>query len=355
MTNFLAALASLTSEQRSAVSERLIPLIGSRACDWFSSLPPVTDASRKLVSHGVSLLLHSPPTKAGAHLIEWEKKPAYSAGLRLFGRIGKLYADACISRKGDVAGLDKYVGGAAGGEERALVTMLECITRAVMLHLSGDRLAEAAALAATFARFATGEKAFENAHWQAEAARIFQAAGGALSAAIMRRTLSPEAERAPKVLSEDELLRKEWVAQKARYGVTSMAMDKLMDMAAIGSLKRRMLRVVDGYYFDKAQGSDPRKAGFNLRFEGNPGTGKTTATALYADLLADLGITGTAPPVAPAPAAPPATAVAAAAVLMAPQPAAPKRYIETSGAELAQGGAVELWRATRTRWISSCA
>jgi len=130
-------------------------------------------------------------------------------------------------------------------------------------------------------------------------------------------------------------------------------------------------------------GTSIKDVGYNLRFEGNPGTGKTTVAALYAKLLADLGVikgdkavareferaekakkdaeaakqnqqqqqqqqqainqlmsafpgrgsTGAAtvslpPPATPTPGGPPATP--------------PKSFIETTGASLSDGGVSEL-------------
>ncbi len=128
---------------------------------------------------------------------------------------------------------------------------------------------------------------------------------------------SPKArENLSKFEIEDEEIRNEWAVVKGRFFLESEAMDKLVKMASLRPLKRRVLDTIYAVGFARQNGSDPKKIGFNLRFEGNPGTGKTTAGELYAKVLLDLGIFGSLS-----------------------GSSENSNFVETSGAELSQKGA----------------
>ncbi|MEW5313864.1 MAG: hypothetical protein WDW38_005396 [Sanguina aurantia] len=92
----------------------------------------------------------------------------------------------------------------------------------------------------------------------------------------------------------------------------SNSLTQMMQLTGLGAIKREMFNLYDQVLLDKERKRDLKSKQYNIRFYGNPGTGKTTVARHYAGLLTELGVL-------------------------------PKAgMVETSGAALVNGGLTEL-------------
>lgn len=79
----------------------------------------------------------------------------------------------------------------------------------------------------------------------------------------------------------------QWKRLQTRWGVSSEGMDSLLDMSGLDAIKADFLSVAKLVVIDKERGYDPSARSFNVRLEGNPGTGEKAAAAVAAALASE--------------------------------------------------------------------
>ncbi|RBR06227.1 uncharacterized protein FIESC28_11137 [Fusarium coffeatum] len=90
---------------------------------------------------------------------------------------------------------------------------------------------------------------------------------------------------------ESEAARR-WSRTKNKGGAKE-AIDDLMKYEGLEEIKLYFLNIRESIRFARIQGRKPENENYNVAFEGNPGTGKTSVARLYHALLESLGIVAT--------------------------------------------------------------
>ena len=73
----------------------------------------------------------------------------------------------------------------------------------------------------------------------------------------------------------DEGVVGQWQRLQAKFAVSSDGMDELLEMSGLDAIKADFLSVAKLTVINKERGYDPASGSFNIRLEGNPGTGES--------------------------------------------------------------------------------
>ncbi|MCJ1427130.1 hypothetical protein MMC29_005033 [Sticta canariensis] len=102
------------------------------------------------------------------------------------------------------------------------------------------------------------------------------------------RPANPIPKVAPRT-KRDSAAKNDWQRQKDVEGANNDAIDSIMEMIGLEEVKLQILRIKAKIDLGIRQNTSSKDERFNVIFQGNPGTGKTTVARHYAKALASLG------------------------------------------------------------------
>lgn len=125
--------------------------------------------------------------------------------------------------------------------------------------------------------------------WQEELQHVATAISSSQSHKPKSATKKPSASSESsglKQLWEEKLL----VAKKSNFSVPEESMSSLLNMTGLKSVKEKFIDIYDMVQMTKEQGMTLSNKNFNTRFDGNPGTGKTTVAKLFMKFMTEVGV-----------------------------------------------------------------
>lgn len=149
-----------------------------------------------------------------------------------------------------------------------------------------DPKARACALAVAFLRAPTHARRVgrvDSQAWTTRAEAVVKENGGSLA----RELWGPQGGGPSGGDGQDESpagggVEGQWKRLQTRWGVSSEGMGSLLEMSGLDAIKADFLSVAKLVVIDRERGYDPSARSFNVRLEGNPGTGEKTAAAALA-------------------------------------------------------------------------
>jgi ATPase family associated with various cellular activities (AAA) len=374
-----SAITAVPAAARSSLAAALVPALGELAADLMTAadaatatatattaavatnkLPPSLQGALQLCATGQWVKAYTALTAAVA---ESSSSSAASTGTALYalalcevhiagGSLGASEASALLQRlyAQDTANRNSN-SSSSSSAVKLDVSPLRSLAYAAVHAAAADaataHLACAAALHFLLLPQALLEAQCGSADcWRAAATSIASRTAAALAAALDGGHMNTSSTGSASTVQDGEqqqqaVLQREWQRLKAQCAVQSDAMEALLAMSGMIPIKTRFLNVVNSVVLDKQRGFCLNERSYNVRLEGNPGTGKTTVARLYAALLRDLGVFAAATAKAQQAAANSSSSGAnssSASSSGSGNKKEPKSVQETTGADLADGG-----------------
>ena len=143
-----------------------------------------------------------------------------------------------------------------------------------------DPKLRACLLAVSFLRAPTHNRKagkVDSAQWTEAAEAVVRSTGGALSRALWGpQADDPDGEDGggDQKKGAGDVVKSQWQRLQSKWGISSEAMDDLLNMSGLDVIKADFLSVAKLAVINRERGFDLSARSFNVRLEGNPGTGE---------------------------------------------------------------------------------